>query len=129
MDILLIGSASLFVIAGVLYLARNKHKQDDAVIEAARERAAKRVQERVWADTKPEVDPWAGRLDLSALDTTEVDDRYDGRGALDADQKRTINVILEGVDVTYVDSIDKDNHVFSDSNKAEYVDPWSNTTR
>jgi hypothetical protein len=113
MDILLIGSASLFVIAGVLYLARNKHTQDTAVIEAARERAAKRARERVWADTKPEVDPWAGRLDLTALNTTETDDRYDGRGALDAEQKRTINVILDGVDVTYV----------------EYVDPWSNTTK
>lgn len=130
MEFLLIGSATVLLVAGSLYAfgVGRRRQRESKILEEARLRAAERAKNRSFADTQPS-DHWADRLDMTtALDFTEVDDRFDGRGSLDDMQKRTISVLLEGVDISYVDATDRDNYVFSGTNRVEPVaaDPWRN---
>lgn len=122
--------AILLAGAAVIFVARQARSgPGEDVVQAARARAEQRALDRQWADTDPVDDPWEGRLDLSAVSAAEVDDRFDGRGPLDLEQKRVVNVILEGVDVSYVDTVDPAGHVFSQDNRTESVDPWARSDK
>lgn len=125
--IALVGLGVASVLALLLYRIRNR-SNESAVVEEARARCAQRAEQKLWDDTKPDHDPWEGRLDLTSLELAEldeIDDRFDGRARLDVEEKRIVNAILEGVDVSVIDVIDRPDSVFSQFNKAEQVDPWS----
>jgi len=60
-------------------------------------RAAARANERAFADTESESDPYSVSLELSlAMSATEVDDRFDGRGDLTEEQMQAISLIFDG---------------------------------
>jgi len=118
-------------VAVLVLIKQNANKVDSSLVEAARERAAQRAIDRQYLDTVPEgTDHWANRLDMTALTLDEVDDRFDGRGKLDDAQKRIINAIMDGVDVSYVDApVDRAWDVTCNENRVPHVDPWADTVR
>lgn len=124
--IAIVGLGVASVLALLLYRIRNRN-DESTIVEEARMRCAQRAEQKQWDDTKPDHDPWEGRLDLTALELTEIDDRYDGRAKLDVEEKRIVNAILDGVDVSIIDEVDKPDSVFSEFNKVEQADPWKGT--
>jgi hypothetical protein len=118
-------------VAALVLVKAKMQKPDTSLADAARERAAQRAIDRQYLDTVPQGgDHWANRLDMKSLTVEEVDDSFDGRGKLTDSQKRIINAIMDGVDVSYVDApIDRAWDVTCNENRVESVDPWANTVR
>lgn len=127
-----LGIGLLIASVAALVLVKVKmQKSNTSLADAARERAAQRAVDRQYLDTVPQgEDHWANRLDMTSLVVEEVDDSYDGRGKLTDSQKRIINAIMDGVDVSYVDApIDRAWDVTCNENKVSHVDPWADTVR
>lgn len=110
---------TLIAISGIaalsaLILYRTKNRSQPTVadnIAAARERAAEKARIRAFAPTQP-FDDFVPILQQP--EAIEIDDKYDGRGALTADQLRIIDLIM------------------SNTGKVETVempDPWAGRDR
>lgn len=129
MDPILVIPAALIVTATAFYIYRNFSKKDNIDnVAAAKNRAAQRAQERQWAETQP-ANNWDTIYNFTAEQSLEIDDKHDGRGALSTEEKKIVNTILAGVDVNYIDDIEKFGNIFGNDNKVEQVDPWSSAVR
>jgi guanyl-specific ribonuclease Sa len=129
MDPILVIPVTLVVAATAFYIYRNFPKNDNTDnVSAAKNRAIQRAQERQWAETQP-ADNWGTIYNFSTEQSLEIDDKYNGRAALSAEEKKIVNTILAGVDVNYIDDVEKFGNIFGNDNKVECVDPWSGTIR
>lgn len=68
----------------------------EKLMQAAKLRADKRVNERQFSDTEPEHDPYRSAIDFQNAMHVTVDDRFDGRGELTPEQAATISLIFDG---------------------------------
>lgn len=90
-------------LAGALYYVATfgkRKREAEARIETTRIRADARVRERAFADTESAYDPY--RSSLSFHSAVEVDDSFDGRGALTDSQAAVISLIFDGFRPTAV---------------------------
>jgi hypothetical protein len=104
------GVAALFA-AGAF--AAKRRKPNVSLIDDAKTRAAKRVQQRAFADTQP-MDDWSGMMP-ERVEAIELCDKFDGRGDLSEDEKRIIGRILD--DVVMAQMVPMEHK--------EVPDPWS----
>lgn len=89
--------AVALVAALVFLMTVGRRKRESLkLIEAAAERAKARNDERAFADTEPEHDPYRSGIDFNRGLHVHVDDRFDGRGELDGIQMQTISLIFDG---------------------------------
>lgn len=114
---------ALIVAGGILILSLKSSSAKIDNVSAARERASKRAEEKMYADTAPIDNISIKEIEIDKLDIAEVNNKYLNIGELTDEERRIANTILAGIDVSYIDDFDKPNSIFGKDNKIE-EDRW-----
>lgn len=95
LTILLLGGPIIFTVSALLALKLRNSKTKHA--DLARERCARRAEERAFVDTTPVDEPYNTGFNILAGGLHVTEDNYDQFGQpLSAEQRETINTIFDG---------------------------------